>query len=149
MRFPSNWFADGRTPSMGQPLNEDATWSYIARFLVNGNESLNAIISNRKQPGRLLLHIVLRDTATWSVSQDIAIGCFHPLAKGVKEKAYPDKKHDLPHHDACVVWMAVRRTKQYEPNVFIDNFLLQDMRLEDISHPSPLGNRRYICNSNV
>lgn len=149
VRFPTKWFAHGRTPLMGLPLDESASWKYVARFLVRGNPNLDSVVSSRNKPGRLLLHIVVRDTASWCVSQDIAIGCFHPQADGVKDKLPHDNNSSLVDIDARVVWMAVRRTENHEPNVLIDDFLFQGMGIEQISYSSPLGERRYINNSNV
>jgi len=147
VRFPSKWFAHGRIPLMGLNEDENASWKYVARFLVRGNDQLESITANKKNYGRILLHIVLLDTATWSVSQDIAIGCFQPHAEGIKEKL--PLNSDSFSEDARVVWMAVRRTNQHESNVFIDDFLFQGMSIDRISQSSPLGERRFINNKNI
>ena len=151
VRFPSHWWDGARSPQMG--MMEDYSgngkahcdWKYIARHRVYSNPQLKRLVRNRASPGRLLLHIVVRDLMTHLPVQDIAIGCFHPNARGVRKTEEPN-----PNEEECrEVWMAIRRRSDDGAVSAVDRYLTRGRSLEEISQNSPLSGKPRVSNQNM
>ena len=151
VRFPGHWWDGARSPQMG--MLEDfsgngrahCAWQYIARHRVYSNPTLKKMVRNRASSGRLLLHIVVRDLITHLPVQDIAIGCFHPNARGVRRTESPD-----PHEEDCrEVWMAVRKRCEDGAVSAVDRYLTRGRGIDDVAQTSPLGGRPRITNQNM
>ncbi len=151
VRFPSHWWDGARSPQMG--MMEDYSgngkahcdWKYIASHRVYSNPQLKRLVRNRASPGRLLLHIVVRDLITHLPAQDIAIGCFHPNARGVRKTVEPN-----PNEEECrEVWMAIRRRSDDGSVSAVDRYLTRGRSLEEISHNSPLRGKPRVSNQNM
>ena len=88
VRFPSEW---GMTcPSKSIP------WKYLSRHRVQGNAILNSLVPEPVSSGRLLLHVIVRDSLTLEPVQELALGTFYPQSKSEQEDECRD------------VWLAVR-----------------------------------------
>ena len=152
VRFPYSWWDGARGPRMGlehsrsEKPDPKATWHYIARQKVRDHHVLNHLVPNRSSPGRLLLHVVIRDLMTWAPVEDIAIGVFHPSARGIRTTTRPD-----PQEQNCrAVWMAVRRrTAPTDSLSVLDPLLTRGETLEEIATASPLGHRKKVTNTNM
>lgn len=151
VRFPKTWWNGERSPPMGMIEDwspdgkERCNWQYVVRQRVHASKFLMQKVPTRGSPGRILLHIMVRDLVTWLPVQDIAIGCFHPNAKGIRKTEKPD-----PNDESCrEVWMAVRKRAEDGAVSVIDPLLTTGQRLEDISSRSPLGKGRRITNKNM
>lgn len=152
VRFPSSWWDGARGPQMGLELDRTGrvdpafSWQYVAKTRVSHDSTLMHLVRNRSSPGRLILHIVVRDLMTWAPVQDVAIGTFHPSARGVRSSDKANPKLE----DCRDVWMAVRRrTTQQDAVSVVEPLLFRGDCLEDISNQSPLGNKRKITNNNM
>jgi hypothetical protein len=120
-------------------------WQYIARHKVKDNKIFAHLVRDRASPGRLLLHIIVLDLMTWVPVQDIAIGCFHPNARGIRKGDQPDPKD----HWSREIWMAVRKRTEREVSV-VEPLLCRGERINDIYTDSPLGpGRRNVSNMNM
>lgn len=140
VRFPKNWFDSLRSPPMGS----SNSWKYIARHEIHQNPFFLDLIRNRSSPGRLLLHLVIRDFMNGVPVLDVAIGVFHPSAKGIRTSIRPDPKDNDVRH----VWMAVR--KRNRSVSLIDNILYDGKSLNNIANDSPLGrSKRCVTNVNM
>ena len=160
IRFSKTWFEGERTPYLlGDNINRKGKWSYVASVPVRSDRFLNKlIVKNRTKPGKILLHIVVRDDLNWTPTRHIALGVYHPNARGIRETDDP-----VPGDESLrMVWMAVRRCTgsldeddaSYVPKVTdmqrrVDNVLLQGGSFETSVQPSPLGGRHKINNDNV
>mmetsp|Transcript_29175 Transcript_29175/g.78943 ORF Transcript_29175/g.78943 Transcript_29175/m.78943 type:complete len:645 (-) Transcript_29175:408-2342(-) len=107
VRFPANWW-DGQDP-VGPPLGSSRkhprSWSYLGRHRVEGDYKLNSLIGNRGSSGRILLHLVVRDVVSGEPMEDIACGCYHPNARGIRRT----RDYDPRVEDCRDVWIAHRR----------------------------------------
>jgi hypothetical protein len=140
VRFPKTWFGGLRSPPMGA----DASWYYLTRHAVRNHSVLNHLVRNRSAPGRLLVHLIVRDFMMGTAVLDICVGVFHPSARGIRSTEHPDPKEEQCRH----VWMAVR--KRAKAVSLLDNMLCRGERLESIAQESPLGGtRRSVSNVNM
>ena len=140
VRFPTHWFEGLRAPPMGA----DAPWQYLAKHSVQNNPIFNHMVATRAAPGRLLLHFIVRDLMTGMTIFDLAIGCFHPNARGVRSMKRPEPKDENSRH----VWMAIRKVTGAVS--LMDGMLCRGRKLEDVAKDSPLGDsRRSVTNLNM
>ena len=160
IRFPKTWFDGERTPYLlGDDMNKKGKWSYVASVPVRSDRFLNKlIVKNRTKPGRIMLHVVVRDDLNWTPTRHIALGVYHPNARGIRETDDP-----VPGDESLrMVWMAVRRctgildeddasfvAKETDLQRRIDTVLLQGGSFETSCQPSPLGGRHKVNNDNV
>ena len=91
VKLPAMWY-DGEEPArpyLGceDPLKRNK-WSYFGRHRVAGDKTLNGLVKNNRSSGKLLLHIICRDSETFEATEDIVVGVFHPLAEGIKDEVY-------------------------------------------------------------
>ena len=140
VHFPAHWFQGLRAPPMGA----DAPWQYLAKHSVHDNPIFTRMVRNRSAPGRLLLHFIVRDLVTGMTIFDLAIGCFHPNARGVRTMKRPEPKDENSRH----VWMAIRKVTGAVS--LMDGMLCRGRKLEDVAKDSPLGDsRRSVTNLNM
>ena len=160
IRFPKTWFDGERTPYLlGDDINKKGKWCYVPSVPVRFDRFLNKLIlKNRTKPGRIILHVVVRDNLNWTPTRHIALGVYHPNARGIRETDDP-----VPGDESLrMVWMAVRRcteslnendapyvTKETDLQRRIDTVLFQGGSFETNGQPSPLGGRHTINNGNV
>ena len=160
IRFPKTWFEGERTPYLlGDNINRKGKWSYVAAVPVRSDRFLNKlIVKNRTKPGKILLHLVVRDDLNWTPTRHIALGVCHPNARGIRETDDP-----VPGDESLrMVWMAVRRCtgihdeddasyvpKETDMQRRVDAVLLQGGSFETSVQPSPLGGRHKVNNENV
>jgi hypothetical protein len=104
VRFPRHWWNGARSPPLGCS-EPDVPWQYMDRIPVFGHKLLKRLVRNRASPGRLLLHIVVQDLMTRKPVQDIAVGCFHASARGIRTSELADPALE----DSRDVWIAVRK----------------------------------------
>ena len=85
------------------------SWRYLGRYNVflemGHNAVLHSLVRTRASPGRLLLHIIVKNDDTSETIMDLAIGCFHPAARGVRKTAQAEAS-DKHVSDA---WWAIRK----------------------------------------
>lgn len=151
VRFPGHWWDGARSPQMG--MMEDYSgngkahcdWKYLARHRVYSNPQLKRFVRNRASAGRLLLHIVVRDLMTYLPVQDIAIGCFHPNARGVRKTENPDRNEE----DCREVWMAVRKRCEDGSVSAVDRYLTRGRGIEEVAQASPLSGKPRVSNQNM
>ena len=125
-------------------MGSDSPWRYVARLAVHNNRLLNSLVKTRTAPGRLLLHFLVRDLMTGMAVFDLAIGCFHPNAKGIRTTKRPDQKDDKCRH----VWMAIRKVTGAVS--ILDHILCGGRSIDNVARGSPLGNnRRDVNNMNM
>jgi hypothetical protein len=144
VRFSSKWWNGARSPPMG--VAERRTWDYVGRHRVKENHFLNnAFVRNRGSAGRLLLHIVVRDIMTGIPVQDIAVGCFHPSARGVRTTSAFDPSLE----DCRDIWMALRR--RVDDISVIESLLKRNENDDgdDNISESPLGGKHAVDNTNM
>jgi hypothetical protein len=143
VQFPSSWWSGARGP----PIGEDGLpWIYFGRHTVKQDRVLNQLVKCRASGGRMLLHVVVQDLLTRTPVQDIAIGCFHPNAKGIRQGAQALKRLE----DCRDIWMAIR--KRSRQSVSATDSLLYSQSNWDGNHSmcrSPLGPGQRVTNSNV
>jgi len=147
VHFPSLWY-DGEEPSrppMGCPRRRTPTtspqsrhqphakWLYFGRHRVQGDFKLNSLIGNRGSSGRLLLHLMVVD-GDGDVMADIAIGCFHPNARGVRVLL----QHDPDLEDCRDVWLGYRSRTSDSKSSSRLQVMLKHFNKGRI-HPTPLG----------
>jgi len=160
IRFPKTWFGGARTPHLlGDDIHKENSWSYVASASVRSDRFLNRLcIKNRTKPGKLLLHVVVRDEINFVVTRHIVIGAYHPNARGIRQGDRPIPADE----SARTVWMAFRRCSNLqgedgesylaEPTQIqdrIDTVLLQGASFEEKAKPSPLGGKHTIDNTNI
>ena len=151
VRFPGHWWDGDRSPQMG--MLEDSygngksfcSWQYVSRNRVYSNPLLKKRVRNRASPGRILLHVIVRDLMTLLPVQDIVIGCFHPNARGIRRKEQPDPRDE----DCREVWMAVRKHSEDGSVSVVDRLLTEGRSIEDVAQNSPLGGLPRISNQNM
>jgi hypothetical protein len=138
VRLPSTWWNGARAPPMG--IAERRMWTYMGRHRVGGNQYLNDLVRSRGSAGRVVLHLVVRDIVTMAPVQDIAVGCFHPNARGIRTTTAFDPSIE----DSRDIWVASRKR--------VDDVSLMESLLklneEDVSD-SPLGGRHVVDNTNM
>lgn len=141
VRFPPHWFG----PDLrGPPMGTDAPWQYIARHAVHKNPVFNRLVSSRSAAGRLLVHLIVRDLMTGMAVFDLAIGIFHPNARGIRATSRPEPKEEQSRH----VWMAIR--KMAGGVSLMDAMLCRGQRLDQVAKESPFGkDRRSVTNLNM
>ena len=143
VRFPRQWWAPGG-PSLG--VRDRRSWKYHGRHRIEANAVLNSLVHNRGSPGRILLHIVVRDLMTMQPIQDIAIGCFHPDAREIRStSAFSPKVQD-----SRDIWLAVRR--RHDELSVTETLLTRKggNNKDDNSHASPLGvKKNAVHNQNM
>jgi hypothetical protein len=141
VRFSSKWWNGARSPPMG--VAERRMWNYVGRHRVKESHILNGLVRNRGSPGRLLLHVVVRDIITGIPVLDIAIGCFHPSARGVRTTSASD-----PSLEECRnIWVALRRRVD---DISVIESLLKRNEDDDIISESPLmGGKHAVDNNNM
>jgi len=153
VRFPSDWWNNDRKPPLGSK-HANHRWQYFDRYRVEADPVLCHFVHHRSSPGRLLLHIIVQDFMTFQPVMDVAIGCFHPNARGVRET----KDHDPKDEDCRDVFMATR--KRIDDVSVLDPLLAPSsvankssvLRGSNIvaNCESPLEASKYaICNHNV
>jgi hypothetical protein len=75
---------------------------------------------------------------------DLALGCFHPNARGVRKTTRPDPKDENCRH----VWMAIRKFTGAVS--LMDGVLCAGRKLDETARESPLGDsRRDVTNVNM
>lgn len=85
------------------------------------------------------MHVIIRDDRTAEPFMDLAIGCFHPNARGVRTSFHYD-----PSVQSCRdFWLAFRNRS--EKTSLIDSLLLH----EKIPEESPLGGKHAVDNNNM
>jgi len=88
VRLPVLWY-DGAEPARPYLGCYDADkrnkWSYVGRHRVVNDPKLNQrLVKHPTSSGKLLLHIVCRDTETWEATEDVVVGVFHPNADSIR-----------------------------------------------------------------
>jgi hypothetical protein len=73
--------------------------------------------------------------------QDVAIGCFHPNARGIRPR---DRPADGSLEDCRDVWLATRKRTHF--NVSVLDHLLKE---PGVLWKTPLGSRQHVTNMNV
>mmetsp|Transcript_4427 Transcript_4427/g.11434 ORF Transcript_4427/g.11434 Transcript_4427/m.11434 type:complete len:431 (-) Transcript_4427:565-1857(-) len=106
VKLPPLWF-DGLEPArpfLGceDPLKRNK-WSYFGRHRVAGDPKLNALVRHGNSSGKLLLHIICRDSDTLTPTEDIVVGVFHPNAE-----AHDTSQAQRRHEDCRDVWIGHR-----------------------------------------
>jgi hypothetical protein len=140
VRFSSKWWNGARSPPMG--VAERRLWNYAGRHRVKENHFLNGFVRNRGSAGRLLLHVIVRDIMTGIPIQDIAIGCFHPNARGVRMSSAFDPSLE----DCRDIWVALR---QRVDDISVIESLLKRNEDDDNISESPLGGKHAVDNTNM
>ena len=138
VRFPSKWWNGARSPPMGAA--ERRLWQYTGRHRVPNHPYLNGTVHNRGSAGRLLLHIIVRDIMTMDPVHDIAIGCFHPNARGVRTTSAFDPTLE----ESRDVWLAIRR--RVDESSVVESLIKQS---NEPSYKSPLGAKNAVNNTNM
>lgn len=130
---------------MGVSSVETSKWCYYGRQTVRNNSILNQLIKNRTSAGRLLLHVIVQDIITRQAVQDIAVGCFHPNAKGVRKTARAERVEESSRE----LWIATRkRARNYVSS--IDRLLSNQSSWGESGYSkSPLGPEARVTNHNV
>lgn len=137
VRFPAQWWNGVRHPPLG--VGPERQWSYLGRHRVRENPFLQHKVHHRGSAGRLLLHVIVRDIMTCEPTLDLAVGCFHPNARGIRATSSAD-----PYLEDCRdIWLAIR---QRTDEVSVMESLLQHGRDAD---ESPLGAKHAIDNENL
>jgi hypothetical protein len=150
IRFPKSWWENAATPPMGIDSNnkDRRGWWYHGRDSTY-NPLLHRFVKHRSAPGRLLLHVIVRDAETWIPLQDLVVGCFHPAARFIRETEHADPNHD----DCRDLWLAVR--KRCDKTTLIDELLSKRQQQQQGSSRSwptlvgPLGPEQRMTNKNV
>jgi hypothetical protein len=144
VKFPSAWWNGRRGPPLG---GSRLPWRFCGTSRVRGHPDLNRNVANRGKKGRILLHVVLQDMMEGDAVLDIAIGVFHPNARGVRRSERP-----VPELESCRdVWLAVR--KRVDVPSVVDRLLLQQHQgnngVQVVNETkSPLAHRR-VTNENI
>ncbi len=141
VRFPYHWWNGLRGPPMsrrGNPEDESYPWYHVGSCAVQNHKALQRIVRNRASPGRVLLHVLVRDALSGDIICDLAVGCYHPNARGIRmtQKADPMKK--TTRH----VWMAFRNRTRWSVAV-IEQWIKSEVQCR-----SPIG-KCPITNGNI
>jgi len=164
VRFPSKWddMLPPTTPTIHSMRHKWSKWYYVARHRVKGDKRLNSRefgVRSRRSGGRILMRMIIREMHSQQVCREIAIGCFHPNSKGIRNGDPMPGAEDVRE-----VWMAVRwvmEADENEPTLdlrhedqdyegVIDNFLMQKRNTLDYgTMGSALGHRKAVNNENV
>lgn len=145
IRFPSSWWCGARAPPMGVGNIESCKWAYYGRHTVKDHFVLNQLHTGRGSPGKLLLHILVQDLLTRQTVQDIAIGCFHPNARGVRKSVRASSSLE----DSRDLWLAVRKRNKTSVSA-VDKVLSRYSQWGESGYTkSPLGPEIRISNHNV
>ena len=109
VKLPALWF-DGEEPARPYLGCEDRLkrnkWSYFGRHRVAGDPKLNSLVKDSRSSGKLLLHIICRNSETFEPTEDIVVGAFHPNAEGIRDDKFaPDQQR---HKDYRDVWIGHR-----------------------------------------
>lgn len=115
VKLPILWY-DGEEPARPYMGCEDSlkrnNWSFFGRHRVAGDLKLNAFVKQRNSSGKLLLHIVGKDSETMKPTEDIVVGVFHPGAEGIIGNKSNASKSKLECHnryeDCRDVWIGHR-----------------------------------------
>jgi hypothetical protein len=141
VKMPSSWWNADRRPLLGSQYQRP--WNYVGRHRVEGNQVLNGFVHTRGSAGRVLLHMIVQDLVTLEPVQDIAIGCFHPNARGIRRTAAFD-----PDLEACRdVWIGVRRRNDDDESVL--EALFRKGHGDRPADSSPLGSKYEVDNTNM
>lgn len=108
VRLPALWY-DGSVsaarPYLGCPDKRN-NWRYVGRHRVVNDTKLTAMVPNSESSGRLLLHIVVRDSETFEPTEDIVIGVFHPNATGIRMQSGNKSRNTNNQLETCRdVWI--------------------------------------------
>jgi len=152
VRFPKTWFNGARGPALGlkgpPPSRSMAkkSWRYLGRYNVflemGHNAVLHSLVRTRSSPGRLLFHMIVKNDDTSETIMDLAIGCFHPAARGVRKtaQAQASDKHVRD------VWWAIRKHNNNHNQMSaacskVERLLLRLQEYPNLAPPcySPLG----------
>ena len=93
VRFPSEW---------GMTCSQSIPWKYLSRHRVQGNAILNSLVPEPVSSGRLLLHVIVRDSLTLEPVQELALGTFYPVPSHSKSEQQQQEE------ECRDVWLAVR-----------------------------------------
>jgi len=105
-RLPALWY-DGEDPGrpyLGCPSKRNK-WSYVGRHRVAGDPKLNSIVSSSSSSGKLLLHLVVRDSETFEPTEDVVVGVFHPNAEGIRRHGGDGSENAKRLEDCRDVWI--------------------------------------------
>lgn len=138
VRFPRHWWNGQRGPPMNDKDETLSPWYHLGSSPVRNHKLLKNIVRNRASSGRLLLHILVRDALSGETVCDLAIGCYHPNARGIRKKQEADRSQEGERN----VWMAFRKRTQWSVTV-LDQWLKADKDFR-----SPIG-KGSITNHNV
>lgn len=141
VKFPSKWWNGSRSPAMG--LGERRLWQYIGRHRVGGDLALNRMVHNRGAAGRILLHLVVKEESTLAPALDVAIGCFHPNARGVRTTAAFEPILE----DCRDIWLGTRR--RFPDDLDVENSLRYQEEKNATLGDSPLGPKHAVNNVNM
>jgi hypothetical protein len=141
IRFPSAWWDGARAPPMGS--SDNAKWQFVSRYKCRNNKFLNNAVRVRNAAGQLLLHIVVQDLMTWKPVLDVAIGVFHPNARGIRRTQQADAK-ETGNRD---IWLALR--KRDDMVTAVDSLLMMGKSGRASDFTSPLGAGQQVTNLNV
>jgi hypothetical protein len=119
-------------------------WQYFGRHTVKKNDILNRLVRSRASGGRLLLHIIVQDMMNGTPVEDIAIGCFHPNAHGIRNGVKASRKLE----DCRDLWLGVRRRTNAAVSA-IDSLLVQTQAWGEVGCKTPLGRDKRVTNDNV
>mmetsp|Transcript_14079 Transcript_14079/g.19778 ORF Transcript_14079/g.19778 Transcript_14079/m.19778 type:complete len:774 (+) Transcript_14079:97-2418(+) len=105
-------------------------WRYTRHDRFYSNSILEGFVPDRSSPGRILLHIVVRDERGKYV-EDLAVGCYHPYAYDLNQ---------VMREDCRVLWTAVRKK--------IDSWSKIDTLLDSAQY-TPLENGMEMKSSDI
>ena len=155
IRFPPDWkLQDMFNNSAVTTTKSNTQWKYISRSKIRASEILNEIVPNPCSPGRVLLHISVKDLSSSEVSQEFVIGVSHP-------KHILDQRRMIDiDDDTRLVWMALREKNEglgYDDCTMLHGSSSKSMSLlrpllgkgyEDGGKLSPLGNKKSLVSNN-
>jgi hypothetical protein len=145
IRFPSSWWNGARAPPMGVSDVETCKWSYFAHHTIRSHPVLNQLHPGRSSPGKLLLHVLVQDSVTRQTVQDIAIGCFHPNARGVRQSSRAASSLE----DSRDLWLAARKRNKGGVAT-MDRLLSRYSQWGESGYTkSPMGPQVRVSNNNV
>lgn len=140
VRFPRHWWNGLRGPPMtiGSKEEQLPPWYHLGSCSIRNHQALKRIVRNRASPGRLLLHVLVRDGLSGDIVCDLAVGCYHPNARGIRKTQKPD----LSLENTRQVWMAFRNRTRWSVPV-IDQWINSEVECR-----SPIG-KNPITNDNI
>jgi len=157
VKFPTVWFDGSRSPEMGITKRGDVipNWKFLSLLRIQ-DTIMSSCVRDRRSSGKILLHVIITDAEDNEI-RDIAIGSFHPKARGVYsnnryvEQNLQDVLTDDSFRD---VWMAVRRNnglsqnKRANTSSWIERFLTSEQSVTDIGRDSPISDHKKSINNN-